>query len=206
MASWDNWMPELVLAAPTAPVPLIHQCLNRAARAFLRTTRAWQEWLEPVEATGQDFVEYTFELPQGAELLRLERATLNGRPLRVVHARNADADPWRHAQRGHAYLVSTDLRNFTVGALGGSGEVQVYAALLPTIRATSLPDSVGTLYHEAIREGAKAELLNTSGTDYYKPDQAAVALAFFRGAMDDAADDVSRSQTPSLPRGRTTWL
>lgn len=206
MAAWDNWMPELVLAAPTAPVPLIHQCLNRAARTFLRDTRAWQEWLEPVNAAGQAFIEHTFELPQGAELLRLERATLDGQPLAVAHARSLGADPWRHAQHGCAYLVSSDLRDFTVGALSGSGEVQVYATLLPTIRATSLPDSVGTLYHEAIREGAKAELLNTSGTDYYRPDQAAVALAFFRQAVDDATADVWRSSTPGVPRGRARWL
>ena len=64
-------MPELVLAAPKAPVPLIHMALNRAARTFLKATRAWQEWLEPTDVTGEAFAEYTFELPQGAELLRL---------------------------------------------------------------------------------------------------------------------------------------
>lgn len=202
-------MPELVLAAPAAPVPLIHQCLNRAARTFLRATRAWQEWLEPVRVSGLRVQEYDFELPPDAELLRLERATLNGQPLVVSHARDLGADPWRHAERSCTYLVSGDLRTFTVRApqtqqLGG--DVQVYAALLPTTRAVSVPDSVGTLYHEAIREGAKAELLNTRGTDYYQPDQAAVALAFFQQAMDEASADVWRSHTPAVPRGRVRWL
>ena len=206
MASWDNWMPELVLAAPTAPVPLIHQCLNRAARAFLRPTRAWQEWLEPTETTGTPFTEYTFELPQGAELLRLERATMNGRPLEISNARDLPADPWQHARKGLAYLVSTDLRNFTVGAHGDSGQAQAYVSLIPSIRGATVPDSVASLYHEAIREGAKAELLNTSGTDYYKPDQAAVSLAFFQRAVDDATTDVWRSQTGRLSRGSVKWL
>lgn len=207
MASWENWMPELTLAAPTAPAPLIHMCLNRAAREFLRTTRAWQEWLEPTDVTGDEFREYSFELPQGGELLRMESATLNGKPLEVAKSRNLGADPWQHARKGMAYLVSSDLRNFTVGALGGdTGSVQVYVSLIPTTRATALPDSVATLYHEAIREGAKAELLNTSGTDYYKPDQAAVALAMFQRHMDNAQADVWRSNTPKTPRGRTSWL
>jgi len=205
MASWDNWMGELVLAAPNAPVPLIHMCLNRASRKFLRETRAWQEWLEPTEVSGDDFKEYTFEFPQGAELLRLERATLNGRDLELSRSRDLPSDPWRHAQRGCAYLVSTNLRDFTVGAHGGSGQVQVYAALLPSTRATSVPDNVGTLYHEAIREGAKAELLNTNGTTYYSPDQAAVSLALFNQAIADAADDVRRSNTPKGSRGRVRW-
>ena len=197
-------MPELVLAAPNAPVPLIHLCLNRASRTFMRETRAWQEWLEPTEVTGEAFKEYSFELPQGAELLRMERASLNGRPIGISRARDLPADPWRHAQHGCAYLVSTDLRNFTVGMFAG-GALQVYASLVPSTRATSIPDTVGTLYHEAIREGAKAELLNTRGTDYYAPDQAAVSLAFFKQAIDSAMTDVWQSSTPSGGRGRVSW-
>ena len=204
MASWENWMPELVLAAPNAPVPLIHMCLNRAARTFTRETRAWQEWLEPTEVTGEAFKEYSFELPQGSELLRIERASLNGRDIEIARARDMSADPWKHSRGGCTYLVSPDLRMFTVGS-PSAGSLQVYASLLPTVRATSIPDSVGTLYHEAIREGAKAELLNTRGTDYYVPDQAAVSLAFFRQAIDSAMTDVWQSNTPSGGRGRVRW-
>lgn len=198
-------MPELVLAAPNAPVPLIHLCLNRAARKFLRETRAWQEWLEPTEVSGEDFKEYSFEFPQGSELLRLERATANGKPLSIAHSRDLRSDPWRHAQAGCAYLVSTDPRGFTVGAQGSAGSVQIYASLVPTTRATAVPDSVATLYHEAIREGAKAELLNTRGTDYYAPDQAAVSFALFQQSIDSAMTDVWQSNTPSGSRGRTSW-
>jgi hypothetical protein len=206
MASWENWMPELVLAAPTAPAPLIYQCLNRSAREFLRQTRAWQEWLDPTQVTGEAFKEYEFELPQGAELLRLERATLNGRPLEVANARDVPADPWKYAQKGRAYLVSTDLQDFTVGSCSGTGLVQVYVSLLPGIRGSTVPDSIAVRYHEAIREGAKAALLNTSGTEYYQPDQAGVALGFFRQAVDDAAADVWRSSTGRVSRGRAVWL
>lgn len=198
-------MPELVLAAPKAPLPLIHLALNRAARSFLKATRAWQEWLEPTDVTGEAFSEYTFELPQGAELLRLERATLNARPLDVANARDLPADPWKSELRGKAYLATTNLREFTVRT-GGAGKLQVYASLVLSLRGNILPDEVGTLYHEAIREGAKAELLNTEGTDYYKPDQAGVALAFFQRAIDDATTEVWRSNTSRGSRGRTSWL
>ncbi|MDX4954018.1 MULTISPECIES: hypothetical protein [Delftia] len=198
-------MPELVLAAPKAPVPLIHLALNRAARTFLKATRAWQEWLEPTDVTGEAFAEYTFELPQGAELLRLERATLDGRPLEVAQSRDLPADPWQHELRGRAYLVTTNLREFTVRT-SSAGRLQVYASLMPSLRGNSVPDEVASLYHEAIREGAKAELLATEGTDYYKPDQAGVALAFFQSAMDDATADVWRSNTSRGSRGRASWL
>ena len=198
-------MPELVLAAPKAPVPLIHLSLNRAARTFLKATRAWQEWLEPTDVTGEAFKEYTFDLPQGAELLRLERATLNGRPLEVANARDLPADPWQQELQGRAYLATTNLSEFTVRT-SGAGRLQVYASLIPGLRGNMVPDEVATLYHEAIREGAKAELLNTEGTDYYKPNQAGVALAFFQRAMDEATTDVWRSNTSRGSRGRTSWL
>lgn len=204
MATWDQWLPELQLCAANAPVPLIHQCLNRAARTFLRETRLWQEWLEPVDVTGVPLQEYTFELPQGAELLRLERATVDGRPLDVVNARDLPSDPWRHAQGG-AYLVSTDLNNFTV-VVHGNGGVQVYVSLVPSLRATGIPDHLAGNHHEAIREGAKAELLNIPGTQFAAPDQAAVALAYFRQACDRGVTEVWRSSTGRTSKGRVRWL
>ena len=76
---------------------------------------------------------------------------------------------------------------------------------MPTTRATAIPDAVATLYHEAIREGAKAELLNTRGADYYAPDQAAVSFALFQQSIESAMTDVWQSHTPSGSRGRTSW-
>lgn len=206
MASFENWVPELMLAAPAAPMPLIHQCINRAARTFARQTRAWQEWLEPSDITGAALQEYSFDFPQGGELLRLERATIDGKPLPIANGRDMEADPLQHARKGCAYLVSTDLKNFTIGVRGGPGAVQVYVSLIPSTRSTTVPNSIATLYHEAIREGAKAELLNTPGTSYYLPDQAGVSLLFFNRAIDEATAEVWHSNTSHLSRGRTSWL
>lgn len=205
MATLDRWTPELQLAAQGAPLPLMHLCLNRAARSFLRQTRAWQVWLDPVQVTGQAFREYSFDLPQGAELLRIERATVNGRSMDVANARDLPADPWRHAAQGTAYLVSSDLQSMTVGAVDG-GAVQVYVSLVPAVGGAYLPDDVATLYHEAIREGAKAELLNTPGASFFQPDQAAVSLAYFQRAVDEAGTDVWRSNTARVSHGRVRWL
>lgn len=205
MATWEQWMPELLLAAPTAPIPLVHLTLNRASRNLLRATRAWQEWLEPVEVNGDPHTEYSFELPSGAELVRLERATINGRPLELAQTRDLQADPWREARQGGAFLVSANLREFCVTGRA-QGAVQVYVALMPTLKSSTVPDQIAGLYHEAIREGAKAELLNQPGTDYYQPDQAAVALAFFNRARDEHGTDVWRSNTGRVSRGHPRWL
>ena len=205
MASFDQWAPELLLAAPTAALPLVHQCVNRAARTFLRKTRAWQEWLEPMQVGEGAFVEYSFDVPMGAEIARMERATLNGQELVLANARDLPADPMRHQLYEAAYLVSNDLTNFTV-KVPSAGQVQAFVTLIPTLRATSLPDHIASLYHDAILQGAKAELLNTDGTEYYKPDQAAVALAFFTKAMDEHGTDVWRSSTGRVSRGRARWL
>lgn len=205
MASFDQWAPELLLAAPTAALPLVHQCVNRAARTFLRKTRAWQEWLEPTEIDSVALTEYSFDVPMGAEIVRLERATLDGQELLLANARDLPADPLRYDAGVTPYLVSSDLRNFTVTARK-QGRAQAFVALMPSLRANQLPDHIANLYHDAILQGAKAELLNTQGTEYYKPDQAAVALAFFTRSMDEYGTEVWRSSTGRVSRGRTRWL
>lgn len=196
-------MPELQLAAPTAPLPLLHLCLNRAAREFCRQTRAWQEWLEPVAVSGDALAQYDFELPQGAQLLRIERAALDARPVRLLVDNMLPADPSLVARSGTASLVAQRLESFTLA--GGPGRLQVFVSLLPTTRASTIPDHLATLYHEALREGAKAHLLNTPGTDYFNSDQAGLSLAFFNAALQDASVDVWRGHTGRLPRARVQW-
>lgn len=200
MASWEKWIPELTLAAPSAPVPLMELCLNRAAREFLRRTRAWQEWLEPQATDGKPLTEYDFDLPPGAELLRLERATKNGAELTVANGRDVARDTSVH---GAAFLISANLRTFRVGA--PAGNVQVYVSLIPVIGARQLPDEVATLYHEAIGHGARAQLASTPSTDFFNPDQMAIAAAQFEQAITSAMTDVWRSNTGRVSRGRITW-
>ena len=190
MATWDNWMPELQLAAPTAPVPLIHLCLNRAARDFCKVTRAWQVWLDPVQATGEPGQEYGLDLPMGAEVVRLEAATLDGKPLEVVMAMDTEGDPVAmNRLRG---LVCMDLQNFYLPS-GQAGAVRVKCSLMPTISASTVPDLVASLFFEALRDGAASELLAKDGTDFFKPELAGVYLARFNQAKDGAKAAVWRN-------------
>lgn len=202
MASWDMWMPELQLAAPTAPVPLIHLCLNRATRDFCRRTRAWLQWLDPVEVDGS---EHTFDAPMGAELVRVEAATINGQELPVTAAMDASADPVRYPIQGGSFLVIQDLSTFTVGGVT-SGQVQVKASLMPTLTGSTIPDALASRWFEALRDGAKAELLATPNVDFYLPDQAAIALAKFQEAIDSAKGSVWRNLgARGAGRGTTVW-
>lgn len=151
--------------------------------------------------------DYSFDLPQGAELLRIERASLNGRPLALANTRDMQADPWQQSAQGRgAYLASTNLQDFAIGGAPGGGVVQVFVSLIPRLDSIALPDAVGALYHEAIRDGAKFELLSTRSADFYDANAAAVSLAFFRSAIDDACVDVWRSHTDRLSRSRVAWL
>ena len=76
---------------------------------------------------------------------------------------------------------------------------------MPSWKAKTLPDVLSTMYYEAIREGATAELLGTFGTPYYRPEDAAVAYAKFQQAIDRATTDVWRSHTGRVSRGRISW-
>ena len=115
------------------------------------------------------FSECTFKLPQWGGLVRLKRATLHGRLIDLAHANDLPTDPAAHAVRA----VPTSCRRIC-GVSRWARELVLGLCRLSC-------------------DGVKAELLATSGTGYYKPDQAAVALALFNQALEEATRHVWRS-------------
>lgn len=204
MATWDFWFSDVMVHAPTAPDPLVRQALCRASREFLRRTRIWTEWLEATTTTEGMGVEYDFELPTQTELLRIEQATLNGQPLKVQSFRQRAKD-WNQYPDGEKALVSRDLVTYNLTGMFSAGDVvQVQASLIPSLRATGLPDYLANSYLEPIAEGAKAILLLTPG-EYFKPDMAGIARALFESYINENSVDAYRSHTNEVPRARTKW-
>lgn len=70
-----------------------------AARSRMQTTptnsrpRASSPRTSSHRRDRRPFSEYAFKLPQGGELVRLERATLHGRPIDLAHANDLPATP-----------------------------------------------------------------------------------------------------------------
>jgi hypothetical protein len=205
MTPWSAWLPEIARYARTAPVPVIEHAVCRAAREFLRRTRAWIEWLEPQVTRAGPRQLYDFALPAKAELLRIERATRNGNPFDVTSYRLESVD-WERNENGAQSLISGDLQTFTLTGVQGEGDVlQVQVSLLPRHDAAGVPDRIARRYLEAIAFGAKAELLMVPDTQFYRPDLAAGARADFEAAINGHAVDAFRGSTNQVPRAHVRW-
>lgn len=205
MATWNTWFPDLVIHARGAPGPLLRLAVCRAAREFCRRTRVWTEWLAEVSTTEGTGEEYSFVLPSESQIVRVERATLNGNNLPVLSFRDYEDDYATHSS-GDKALVSRDLSSYIlVGTFAADETVQAQVSLMPTLTATALPDHLANRYREAIAEGAKARVLITPGTDYYNEALAGVAAAKFEDAIGAVAVDAYRGHTNNVPRARPKW-
>lgn len=202
--TWDAWYPLVLPHARTAPYPLVDQAVLESARTFLKRTRAWMEWLDATPTQAGVSVEYWFELPARTEMVRLERATLNGVPLTVASYREQPTD-WTTTQSGPA-VVSRDLVAFNLlGHHPAAQSVQAQASLMPARDSTGLPSALASRFLDVIAEGAKGRLLLIKNTDFYAPDLAAVANAEFERGVGGHGYDVYRGHTGITPRARPKW-
>lgn len=202
MTTWDFWFPDVLIHAMSAPDPLVRQALCRSAREFFTKSRAWTEWLEGTQTTQGASVEYDFEIPTQSQLLTIERATLDGNPLRVDSFRQRTSDVATN-QQGDKALVSSDLASFFLaGEYAGGSRVQAFVTLIPSLLATGIPNHLANRHMEAIAEGAKAILLMTPDTDFYKPELAGIARSLFESAIANAGVRAFMGNTTQIPRAR----
>lgn len=203
MASWDYWFPDVLVHAHAAPEPLVRQVLCRSAREFCRRTHAWMEWLDPSVTRSGDATEYDFDLPSQSELLRIERATLNGQPFQVQSFRECRSD-WTRPPSGDRSLVSRDLSTYTLtGASAPGDQIQVQVSLLPSVRATGMPDDLAARHMEAIGAGALKHLLLMPL--YMNEGQAMLCAQMFEAACNTQHYLAYKGHTKNTPRVRAKW-
>jgi hypothetical protein len=205
MSTWDVFFPDVMVHAIGAPDPLVRRALCRSAREFFGRTRAWRAWLSPITTAAGTGQGYDFVLPTESAIVRLERATLDGRPLDISNYTQEESD-WTQFPEGEQSVVTRDLLTFNLrGSFGAGQKVQVNVSLTPTQLATGVPDHLANRYMEALADGAVAILLLTPDTDYFKPDLAAVAREKFKSAISSTALDMFHGNTNTVPRARPKW-
>lgn len=203
MQTWDYWMADVMTHARGAPDPLIRMYLVRSARRFFTRTFAWREWLEPSATRPGVSVEYDFDLPSQSQILRLERATLNGSPFSIQSFRDVPRD-WTQPANAERSLVSRDLSAFTLtGDVPDGDALQVQVSLIPTLDATGLPDNLAALYMEGIAAGALVDILMIK--EYADPQNAMMFSGVFDAAVGRTRADAYRGNTQQTPRVRPHW-
>jgi hypothetical protein len=136
-----------------------------------------------------------------SELVRLERATLSGRPIRV---RSVDELPpdWRTYTQGIEDGVHTIDKNtlVLVPAQATGLVLRVEASMRPAESATGVEDHLFDHYVRHIAAGAVAQLKDHAGKTYSDPVTAATWRARFEGYMGVADFQRYRGYSSSRPR------
>lgn len=183
MKAWDQFLRDIRLDVPGCPEPVAEHAALRAAQEFFERTGAWKVWLEPIR-TQPGVMEYDIELERGSELVRIERATLAGRPADITTP-DALPDDWKTSQAGISDCICTSDRKTLIVLPVPTAVVvlQVEATLKPSNRAEGIEDYLYDLYVESIAFGAKARLMQQPAKPYSNPALAGVYEGRFISAM-----------------------
>lgn len=184
---------------------MLDQEIRRAARQFFDRTKAWAVWLDTIYLVA-NLRDYDLDIPAGTEVVRLQRATVNGAPINVAGWSTLAVDlSSNESQGGRQILASSDLLTVTLGNEGEAGaKLQVQVALMPSRTATSIPDDVLSKHVDAVIEGAKYNLMRVPGP-LYKPKDAEAARRAFENHVSGATVEAYRDHTMTTPRASVKW-
>lgn len=163
MTPFDDFLPFVLPYVPGCADQVALHHLKLASVEFCSRTLVWQEELDPVTANGTA-TEFTLNLPEGTELVRLLEVTAGEQEYEVLTAQRAHRLTKRGRGDSCRKAWSINRQDLAMQpAPGADVEIQVLAALKPQIMtATELPDDLRQ-YAETIAAGARASIMLLPG-------------------------------------------
>ena len=173
MKNWSAFLKDVRPFVPGVSEPMVEHAVHRATQDFCQRTRAWTVQMDPIMTT-LGVVLYDMELPSNTELVRLESAMLDAKPVSL----------WRSGDRsGAAFVSSPDGRQVLFNQAPATGQsLALTAAVRPSESATGADDVIFSLYVEVIARGAVARLIgdpNKQAT--YEADCERIKVDLWRG-------------------------
>lgn len=208
--AWSYWFPDLRTHVPGCPSAIAAHELRRAAQAFFKSTRAWQVTLPlvPVAANQSSVVVATDAL---AELVRLEQAWYDDKPLQMTTADDLDAaygTDWNLTTGTPLKLYQLTpgvLRLYPTPLAASAKGLKLRVSQCPSDTATGLDDEMAVKYRDDIHVGAKARLMLYPGKPWNNPAMAGVYAAAFDAMVGKANFDASRSFNGARKRATPKW-
>ena len=190
---------ELLPYTPGCPGPLARRELVRSAQRFCRDTQiAVVEVNGVVLLASSGEVDLSIYSDIGMQPLKVATVSVDGRPMRQVTER-AIASQYGaplEVKTGAASRYFYMLGEATFRVYPVTDQQQVLAlrlVQLPTDNATSLPDSLGGEWREAIVGGALQRVCTIPGQPYTSVDHAAMGASWYRTGVNLAKIEVNRS-------------
>ena len=202
MKTWDQFLRDVMPYVPGCPEPVAEHALLRAAQDFCAGTQVWKIWLDDI-TTVADVLEYDLNLELRSELVRLERATLDGRPVVVTTEEVLPVD-WKTSTAGIGTCIFTvDRKTITLlPAQTADLVLKVQACLKPSDTAEGVENFIFDQYARQIACGAKASLMMQPGKTYSNPGEGASLEAEFNGAIGGVGFQRWRGFSSARPRAR----
>lgn len=200
MKAWSNFLKDVLVHVPGCPEPVAEHAIKRAAQEFLGTTRLWKKWLTDL-TTVTGATEYELFLEDKSELVRLERATLNGRPIRVRTEDELPGDWQTYPACLEDGVHTNDRKTVILLPPKEDGMVlKIEASMRPADDATGIEDHLFQVYSLQIAAGAIADLKGHTGKTYTDSAGVLVWRDRFDGHMNQADYQRSRGFSSARPR------
>lgn len=189
---FEELLPFVLPYAAAAPEPVALHHIKLAAVEFCGKTLAWQDDLQGVSSV-IGVADYTLNLPEDAELVRMLCVTVGQQEYTVTTAASARRTRATLAQRtGGRVAWSINRQDLVLDPAPVVADVlTVLAALKPKIMtATALPEDLRQ-YAEAIACGARASLLRAPG-EWKDPMEASAQRGMFDAELASIGAQVAR--------------
>jgi len=212
VALWSYWFPDLLTHVPGCPIPLAVFELRRAAQAFFKSARAWQvtQPLVPITAA-QTSVTVALDSAE-QELVRVEKAWLDGNSLAVQTLEGLDdsalSDDWTlHTGTPTALVQLTPgvLTLYPVPTANALTGLKLRVSVRPSDASTGVPDEMAVKFRDEIHAGAKARLMMYPGRPWSNPEMALLNAGTFEAGVGAANLAAARSFGRGRIAGRPRW-
>lgn len=164
--AWSVFIPDVLPHVAGCPVALAKHEIKRAAQAFFQGSRAWQVTLPTPFAVAADQSEVTIATGSVEyDLVRVEKAWFDGRPLDVVTADVLDqsfGDDWQSHTGTPSLVVQNTpsvVRLYPVPTDAAATGIKCRVSVKPAETATGIPDDMYVRFKDAIITGAKSRLM-----------------------------------------------
>lgn len=202
MKAWDQFHSDVLPSVIGCPVPMVDRALVRAAQTFCSKTQVWKVWLANI-LTIDATTEYLAVLPTTSEIVKLERATLDGRPIAVTTPETLPTD-WKNYQSGISDCIFTsDRKTITLLPAKAAGLVlRIESVLKPSNAAIGIEDHLFDHYSDTIAMLATAELLTLPGAAWGNPVYGQALASLAKEEMATISFQKWRAFSSAKPRAR----
>lgn len=202
MKTWSLFLKDVLVHVPGCPEVVAEHALLRAAQEFFETTRLWRLWVEEDMVTEADVTEYEPFLDSKTEIVRLETAVLDGRPIEVRSVDDLPVD-WRENPQGLCTGVHIANDRKTIVLLPPQAEglaLNVELSMKPSETALGVDDVFYAQFVRQIAAGAVCMLKEHTDKSYSDPNGALAWRARFDSHMATADFQRHRGFSSARPR------